>query len=76
MTEKQLRIKSPLADADIARLKTGMSVLITGTIYVARDAAHRRLVERQGPPAEAALFALLGDEVLAGYLEFLFLGIA
>ena len=45
MAEKPLRVKSPLSNADIAKLKTGMSVLISGVIYVGRDAAHRRLVE-------------------------------
>jgi fumarate hydratase subunit beta len=40
-----LRINSPLSEADIAKLKAGMSVLISGVIYVARDAAHKRIVE-------------------------------
>lgn len=39
-----MRIETPLADDAIARLHAGDSVLITGTIYVARDAAHKRLV--------------------------------
>jgi fumarate hydratase subunit beta len=45
MAEKPLRVKSPLTDADVKRLKAGMSVLITGVIYVGRDAAHRRIIE-------------------------------
>ena len=40
-----LKIKSPFTDAEIAKLKAGMSVLISGVIYVARDAAHKRLIE-------------------------------
>ncbi|MDP2919032.1 MAG: Fe-S-containing hydro-lyase [Dehalococcoidia bacterium] len=45
MVDKPVRIKSPLTDETIARLKAGMSVLISGVIYVGRDAAHRRLVQ-------------------------------
>lgn len=40
-----MRISTPLTDATIAELHAGDSVLISGTIYVARDAAHKRLVE-------------------------------
>jgi len=45
MVEKPLRIKSPFSDGDIAKLKTGTSVFISGVIYVGRDTAHRRLVQ-------------------------------
>jgi fumarate hydratase subunit beta len=45
MAEKSLRITSPFRDADISKLKTGTSVLISGIIYVGRDTAHRRLVQ-------------------------------
>ncbi len=45
MTEKSLKVTSPMSDSDISRLKTGMSVLISGVIYVGRDVVHRRLVE-------------------------------
>jgi fumarate hydratase subunit beta len=45
MAEKPLKIASPISDEDIAKLKTGTSVLISGVIYVGRDTAHRRLVE-------------------------------
>lgn len=40
-----IRIKPPLADKDIENLKAGDKVLITGVIYTARDAAHKRLIE-------------------------------
>ncbi len=40
---KQLRL--PLSEADIADLHAGDGVLLTGTIYTARDCAHRRLFE-------------------------------
>jgi fumarate hydratase subunit beta len=39
-----IRINSPFQDADIAKLKAGDSVLISGIIYVARDAAHKRII--------------------------------
>ncbi len=46
------KIKLPLPDEVLAQLKAGDNVLLTGTIYVARDAAHKRLVEAldQGKP--------------------------
>ena len=40
-----LNIKSPLDEGTIKNLKAGDQVLITGVIYTARDAAHKRLVE-------------------------------
>ena len=36
---------SPLADADVAKLKAGDVVKLSGTIYTARDAAHKRLCD-------------------------------
>lgn len=39
------KISTPLTDDKIKQLKAGDSVLITGVIYTARDAAHKRLVE-------------------------------
>jgi len=38
------RIFSPLEEDIVERLKVGDQVLISGTIYVARDAAHARLI--------------------------------
>jgi len=40
-----VRITSPLVDKVIERLRTGTRVLISGVVYTARDAAHRRIVE-------------------------------
>ena len=37
-------IRTPLTDADVASLKSGDRVRITGVIYTARDAAHGRLM--------------------------------
>jgi fumarate hydratase subunit beta len=39
-------IKTPLAVEDVVKLRAGERVLLTGVIYTARDAAHKRLVER------------------------------
>lgn len=39
------RITTPLTKEKIKELKAGDSALITGTIYAARDAAHKRLIE-------------------------------
>ncbi|MCL6612062.1 MAG: Fe-S-containing hydro-lyase [Peptococcaceae bacterium] len=39
------RLITPLLDADIEKLHSGDEVLLTGPIYTARDAAHKRLLE-------------------------------
>lgn len=39
------KIITPLTEEKVKDLKAGDSVLISGTIYTARDAAHKRLVE-------------------------------
>ena len=36
---------TPLGDEDVKKLKAGDKVLLSGTIYTARDAAHKRLVD-------------------------------
>lgn len=38
-------IQAPLSKADIESLRSGDYVYITGTIFVARDAAHKRMFE-------------------------------
>lgn len=38
-------IKAPLSDEDAGKLRAGDYVYITGTIYTARDAAHKRMFE-------------------------------
>lgn len=40
-----ISIKTPLTREDAKKLKAGDSCLISGTIYTARDAAHKRLCE-------------------------------
>lgn len=42
------KISMPLTEEKLKDLKAGDSVLLTGTIYTARDAAHKRLVELIG----------------------------
>ena len=38
-------IQAPLQDEEVQNLQSGDYVYITGTIYVARDAAHKRMYE-------------------------------
>jgi fumarate hydratase subunit beta len=38
-----IRLKTPLSDGDVEKLRAGDKVLITGVIYTGRDAAHQRL---------------------------------
>ena len=40
-----IRIRTPLRDGDVERLKAGDQVLITGVLYTGRDAAHKRMVD-------------------------------
>ena len=42
----EIKIKAPLTKDDAAKLRAGDIVSITGTIYTARDAAHKRMVEQ------------------------------
>jgi len=39
------RLKTPLKDEDLEKLKIGDKVSLSGVVYTARDAAHKRLVE-------------------------------
>lgn len=39
----EYRLKAPLSRADAAMLRAGDTVLLSGTVYTARDAAHKRL---------------------------------
>lgn len=47
-----IKIQPPLRDEEVSLLKIGTKVLITGTIYTARDAAHQKLVTllKEGKP--------------------------
>ena len=52
----EYKLKEPFTKADLAGLHAGDQILLTGTIYTARDAAHKRIVEMlakgQQPPFE------------------------
>jgi len=43
--EEAIRLTTPLTNADVEELRIGDRVIITGVIYTARDAAHKRLVQ-------------------------------
>lgn len=46
MSDKNIKyITTPLTEETIRGLKAGDSVRITGPIYTARDAAHKRMTE-------------------------------
>ena len=41
----EYRLTTPLSNEDVEKLKSGDIVYLTGTMYTARDAAHKRLVD-------------------------------
>ena len=41
----EYKIREPFTSEAFAQLKAGDTVLLTGTIYTARDAAHKRMIE-------------------------------
>ncbi len=42
---ERIRLTTPFNDSDIKRLKAGDMAYISGTIYTARDAAHKKMCE-------------------------------
>ena len=46
MSEKPIELTLPLSKEDLAQLKAGDAVTLSGPIYTARDAGHQRLLER------------------------------
>jgi fumarate hydratase subunit beta len=44
-TNGEIRISAPLNEDDIAKLRAGQHVRFYGTIYTARDAAHRKMLQ-------------------------------
>ena len=42
---REIKLKTPLTDADVESLRIGDRVLLSGIIYTARDAAHKRLID-------------------------------
>lgn len=47
-----ISLNTPILENDIEKLTVGEKVLITGTIYTARDQAHIRLLKEPTPPFE------------------------
>ena len=41
----EINLKTPLTEEKATSLKAGDTILLSGTIYTARDAAHKRLIE-------------------------------
>lgn len=58
----EIRLTAPFTEDDIAQLKAGDHVRFYGTIYTARDAAHRRMLEA-AEKGEALPFDLKGQVV-------------
>jgi len=44
-TPKTIRLTAPLSKEDVAPLRAGDRVLLSGTIYTARDTAHKRIIQ-------------------------------
>ena len=42
---KTVKLTAPLTDQDVLQLEIGDKVLVSGVIYTARDAAHKRLID-------------------------------
>ena len=54
------KIQAPISNEDANSLRAGDYVYITGTIYTARDAAHKRMYEafeKHGSDKQAVVFA-------------------
>ena len=47
-----IEITTPITREEVKKLKAGDRVLISGTVYTARDAAHKRLIENIADGAE------------------------
>ena len=41
----QHKLTTPVSREELARLRAGDTVLLSGTVYTARDAAHKRMME-------------------------------
>ena len=42
---ESIKLQTPLSDGDIEKLRAGHKVIISGYVYTARDAAHKKMVE-------------------------------
>jgi fumarate hydratase subunit beta len=43
--EQAIRLTTPLTNADVEKLRSGDRVILSGVIFTARDAAHKRLIQ-------------------------------
>lgn len=43
--DRSIHLKTPLTASDVAALRAGDRVILSGVLYTARDAAHRRLID-------------------------------
>ena len=52
-----IRLQTPLATAELIKLRAGDEVLLSGEVYTARDAAHKRMIESldRGEPLPFAI---------------------
>mgnify|MGYP002573469922 CR=1 FL=1 len=60
------RLQEPFTKEQVKHFKAGDRVLVTGTIYTARDAAHKRIVELLQKGAVSAL--IVQNPYAMGYL--------
>ena len=58
----EYRLKTPLKKEELSVLRAGDRVLLSGTVYTARDAAHQRMMERLDR-GEALPFELEGSAI-------------
>lgn len=58
----EYRINVPVSEAELNKLRAGDSVLLSGTVYTARDAAHKRICEALDK-GEAPPFELCGSAI-------------
>lgn len=42
----EYRLTTPVTKEDLAPLRAGDTVILSGIVYTARDAAHKRMMER------------------------------
>ena len=56
------RLNTPVTKEELSVLRAGDRVLLSGTVYTARDAAHQRMMERLDR-GEALPFALEGSAI-------------
>ena len=45
INDLEVRLTTPVTEADVVQLKIGDHVRISGVIYTARDAAHNRMIQ-------------------------------